>query len=306
MKILITGGAGYVGTELAIQLTKLPNVSEVFIYDNFSRLNYNIFTGVNFNSKVKVVKGDILNSHKLESIMRKVDMVYHLAAKVMHNNKFEDSHSFEQVNNWGTAEVAHYAKELSNIKHFVYLSTVAVYGATTKDATIDSIPNPNTHYSKSKLRGEEHVNYLANHKEVYIIRSGNVYGYSPCVRYDSVINKFLLEAHFLNKITIHGDGSQTRPFTNINRLCNVLAAIVDEEQTLNAGIYNCAEVNLSINDIRDTLIEMYPNLEYSYINQHIQLSKCMVEFDNRLSEILNNSDKVQIEDLENFVRNFSN
>lgn len=101
MKILVTGGAGYIGTELIRQLALLPEVEQIILYDNLSRNNYNIFlhSGIK-RGKVKFIKGELLDSRLLKQVVKDVDIVYHLAARVSTPMTNESSHLFEQVNHW--------------------------------------------------------------------------------------------------------------------------------------------------------------------------------------------------------------
>src|SRR5688572_8029226 len=148
MKILVTGGAGYLGTGIISRLSQMPEVSEIIIYDNLSRGGYNLFLGtrLNHNTKIKLVQGDLLDSRKLTKAMKGIDVVYHLAAKVNTPYVNSDGHSFEQVNHWGTAELV-YAVEESDVKKFVYASSASVYGSSSKILNENHPPNPRTIYA---------------------------------------------------------------------------------------------------------------------------------------------------------------
>src|SRR5258705_10146253 len=115
MNILVTGGTGYIGTELVKTLAKNTKVDRIIVYDNLSRGNFNFFIGKNqSNGKVKFVQGDILDSRKIRKELKGIDVVYHLAAKVTTPFANIDSHFFEQINHWGTAELV-YALEESSV-----------------------------------------------------------------------------------------------------------------------------------------------------------------------------------------------
>src|SRR3954464_2173251 len=109
MKVLVTGGAGYIGTELTNALIARPDVEEVIIYDNLSRGNYNFFLGLRLanHTKIRFIKGELLDSRALKKVLKGVDVVYHLAAKVTTPFANADSHVYEQVNHWGTAELVY-------------------------------------------------------------------------------------------------------------------------------------------------------------------------------------------------------
>src|SRR5574339_285303 len=109
MKVLVTGGAGYIGTELVHLLLANPEDEQIIIYDNLSRPNYNAFLGTRLANPAKVsfVKGELLDSRALRKVLKGVDAVYHLAAKVSTPFATAEAHSYEQVNHWGTAELVY-------------------------------------------------------------------------------------------------------------------------------------------------------------------------------------------------------
>ena len=129
MKVLITGGAGYVGTELIRDLCLEDAVEQIIVYDNFSQTYGLMLQGQIKNSeKIKVVTGDILDNRKLKSVLSSVDSVIHLAAIVSTPYATENHHEHDQVNNWGTAGLIYAIEEASHIKKFIYLSSTSVYG----------------------------------------------------------------------------------------------------------------------------------------------------------------------------------
>ncbi len=269
MKILITGGAGYIGTELVKALNKLPSVSEIVVYDNLWKDNYNLFTHSGIErGKVRFIRAEILDSRQLKTALNDIDLIYHLAAHVDSKLINANHHLYEQINNWGTAEVA-YAIEESNVKRVINTSSIAVYG--TDDNTIDSSvePNPKTYYGTSKLRGEEHMVRLSAKKEVYNLRVGNVYGYGTAMRMDTVINQFIFGAAFENRIKILGEGDQKRGLIHIDSLVEILVALVDSK--LEPSTYNVVEGSYSILEIADELKTIIPEMEMLFVNQHLKL-----------------------------------
>ncbi len=303
MNILITGGAGYVGNELVFELLKDPSVTEIIIYDNLSRNNFNLFLDRRYEPrKVRFIRGELLDTQKLRQVLRQIDVVYHLAAKVSTPLATENAHLFEQINHWGTAELV-YAVEDSNVKKFIYLSTTSVYGASEEMVDIHTPPDPKTFYGSSKLRGEAHVERLTDKMDAWIIRSGNVYGYSPGVRFDAVINRFMFEANFIGRIQITGNGKQQRAFVHVDKLVNMLANLLHSD--LLPGTYNFSEHNLSIEYIANIIREIYPALDMIFVNQHLVMREIKVLADRRIMPLLTTPKVSFKEELMRFKEKFS-
>lgn len=295
MNILITGGAGYLGTELIKKLSQNPEVNKIKIYDNLSRDNYALFTGHKYQNpeNISFINGELLDSRKLQKALEDVDVVYHLAAKVTTPFANTDPHFFEQVNHWGTAELV-YAAEESNVKHFIYSSSIGVYGSSSTEINEETEPNPRTFYAISKFRGEEHVSRLQSKMKTHILRCGNIFGYSRSMRFDSVINKFVFESNFSNRITIHGDGKQSRAFVHIDHITNAFDQLLTSEAP--SGTYNLVGNNLSILDVVDVMKEVNPELEFIFINQHLKLRNILVNTDLKLAKYIDISEQASFKD----------
>jgi UDP-glucose 4-epimerase len=307
MKVLVTGGAGYIGTELVSMLIANPHVEHVIVYDNLSRPNHNLFLGLRLqkHQKVSFVKGELLDSRALKKVLKGVDVVYHLAAKVTTPFANADSHAYEQVNHWGTAELV-YAVEASDVKRFIYTSSTGVYGSSKIPAHEDTPPDPQTFYAASKLRGEQHVRRLiqTGKVETYLMRCGNVYGYSKSMRFDAVINKFVFEANFNKLVTIQGDGKQSRTFINIDMVATALNNLLTAD--LPSDVYNIVDRNLKVIDILDVLKELIPSLEFIFINQHLRLHELNVKVNPLVTDtLLIKNQRTLKDELSEFLAKFS-
>jgi UDP-glucose 4-epimerase len=305
MKILITGGAGYVGTKLTKALVSLPEVDEIRIYDNLSKGHCNFFLGAKYPepSKITAFQGDILDSRQLRKLMKDVDVVVHMAAKVTTPFANADPHFYEQVNHWGTAEVV-YAAEESGVSRMIYLSSTSVYGASDEMANESTIPAPSTFYGISKLRGEEHVARLGKKINSVILRAGNVYGYSKSMRFDAVINRFMFDANFHKRIQVFGTGKQTRAFIHVDYLTDSLVQAIMNE--VPSGTYNVIDKNLQIFEIVDILKELYPSLEFLFSNQHMNLRELTVSRESALyGHVTRYEPKSLRDELREFKENFS-
>lgn len=290
MNILITGGAGYVGYSLVRQLELLPAVKNITVYDNLYRDNLNFFTGGGTQnntqdtssetlSKTSFVKGDILDDYMLEKSLEGVDIVIHMAAHVDFPYSYKDNYLYEQINQFGTANLINSMRKF-DIKKLIYLSSGSVYGFQ-EESSEETTPLPENGYGKSKLEGEKYCRLLENQLSLSIVRIGNIFGFNPMLRYDSVINRFMMDALIYKKIYIYGNGEQSRPFIYINNVTKELINMVKEESSklhlpINPGvpqntITNLVDKNLSMNQLRDMMIELIPELEFTYVNANLNM-----------------------------------
>lgn len=305
MKVLITGGAGYIGTVLTKNLVIHPEIDEIIVYDNLSRKNSNLFLGDRMPNaeKVKLVNGDILDLRKLSKVLKGVDIVFHLAARVSTPFANVDADFHEQVNHWGTSELVS-AVEESNVEKFIFSSSTSVYGASEGFINENQIPDPKTFYGISKFRGEEHVRRLMKKRNALILRCANVYGYSRSMRFDAVINRFMFDANFTKRIQIHGNGKQHRAFIHVNVLIKAMIGCLFNE--VPSGVFNVVDKNLKILDVVDVLKEIYPTLEFIFINQHLDLRQMQVDRNSKLREFVDFENQASLKDeLLDFKERFS-
>lgn len=306
MKVLVTGGAGYIGTELVKQLAEDTNISEVIIFDNLNKDQYSFFLGhtLRDRARFRFVQGDLLDSRSLQKVLDGVEVVYHLAAKVTTPFANMDPHFFEQVNNWGTAELVYAIESSESVRQFIYTSSTSVYGSSKKLISEETEVNPRTFYGVSKMRGEEHVQRLLPKVKTHVLRLGNVYGYSRSMRFDAVINRFMFDAHFSGRIQIHGSGKQHRAFMHVDVVAKLLAELSRKE--VPGGIYNVVNRNISVLDIVDALKEIYVDLEYIFINQHLELREMKVDPNSALRQYIEyDNPRALVDELLDFKTRYS-
>ena len=302
MKVMVTGGAGYIGNELVYRLSAEPGIKDILVYDNLCKGNYNLFTGLRkiTGNNVRFIQADILDSRSLRKHMEGVDVVIHLAAKVETPYADQNAHDFEQTNHWGTAEVVYTAEEVG-VKRLIYLSSQSVYGQG-EVTTTDHPRVPISYYSISKMRGEDHVMRLMEKIPVQLIRCANVYGYSKNLRVETPINQMIFDAHFTNRIAIHGSPEHTQTHISVYRLVEVMARMVKRE--MDSDVYNLSHRKMSSLNMLDALKELYADLETIFVDQHIPLHDLTVECDDRLKAMLP-GDTTMVEDLVKFRELFT-
>ena len=305
MNVLVTGGAGYIGTELVSKLAADSRIKKIVVYDNLSRPNFSLFLGgrKEGHEKVTFYKGELLDTRHLKKVLKDIDAVYHLAAKVTTPFANDDAHLYEQVNHWGTAELV-YAVEESKVKKFIYASSSGIYGDSEEAVDEATEPKPKTFYAISKLRGEEHVKRLSSKIDTYIFRCGNVFGYNRGMRFDAVINKFVFDANFQKRITVHGDGNQSRTFIHIDSVAKALTNVLHSD--LAGGTYNLVERSIKVMDVVDELKQLIPDLEFIFINQHLKLHQLNVKENKLVNQKLGIDKQRSLkEELQEFLSRFS-
>ena len=231
-KILVTGGAGFIGFHLCKRLSGLA--SNLIIYDNLSNGK---MENVEDAGKVKFVEGDILDQKKLQSV-EKTDVIYHLAAQVVVPYSMENPLIDFETNAKGTIHVLEKARK--DDAKLVFASSAAVYGNPTQLPTKEEYGfHPVSCYGLSKVVGEE---YCGMYKDQYgldvtILRFANVYG----LRCHGVIHDFLDKiAKNPNKLEIIGTGLQSRDLVNVADVVDALLTVGSDEssngETYNIGI----------------------------------------------------------------------
>jgi len=265
MKILITGGGGYLGHTL-IDIINSNNIADrIIIYDNFSSSETSYLLGYPSHCNIEIVNNDILNTEELARQMESVDLLFHLAAHVHFPLNHNQNLRFEQINTWGTLSVVKAAMKSSTLKRAIYTSSSAVYGFR-ENIMLNSPPIPDNSYGISKYEGEKYFHLLSEKMNVNIYRLANVFGYNPSFRLDSVLNSFIVQALVNRSISVFGTGSQMRAFISLQDVCNMLVDGVQTNLTDNIG--HCLGFCASMNDLIEELQLLIPDLNYTSVNQN--------------------------------------
>jgi nucleoside-diphosphate-sugar epimerase len=234
MHILVTGGAGYIGSVLIIELLK--NDHKVKCLDRF-------FFGAESldetlaNPNLQLIRGDIRWFDP--NIFRDVDVVIDLASLSNDPSGELDPVKTFDINFLGRSRVARVSKEYG-VKRYILASTCSVYGSHDGPLIEGSQTNPLTTYAKASQKAEEDVLPLADSKfAVTVLRFATVYGYSRRMRFDLAINAMVLGLYKDHVIKIMRDGTQWRPFIHIGDVVKAYKLVMTQpSDKINGQIFN--------------------------------------------------------------------
>ena len=244
--ILITGGAGYVGTPLTARL--LSRGHNVTVYDNFLYGD-----DLAAHDRLRKVEGDIRDTPRLYDALWGVEKVIHLAC-ISNDPSFELDEALSRTINFDCFEPMVEAAKTRGVRRFIYASSSSVYGVSdAPDVTEDHPLKSLTLYSEFKAMCEE---VLERHRseafETVTIRPATVCGYSPHMRLDLSVNILTNHAVNQNRITVFG-GAQRRPNLHIEDMIDAYEVLLDADpQIVSGAIYNVGAENMSISAIAET------------------------------------------------------
>jgi len=258
--ILVTGAAGFIASHVVILLVKkYPEFNVV----NFDRLDYcsclENLDELNDYPNYKFVKGNICSSDLVNWVLKaeKIDTIMHFAAQTHVDNSFGNSFQFTQNNIMGTHVLLESAK-VASIKRFIHVSTDEVYGEQTRDqAAMDEeqVLEPTNPYAATKAGAE----FLAKsyHRSfgmpIIITRGNNVYG--PHQYPEKMIPKFINQLMRGRKVTMHGDGLNTRNFLFVEDVARAFEVILFKGEV--GKIYNIGGTNEKTNiEVASELIKI--------------------------------------------------
>ena len=235
-RVVITGGAGFIGSNLAEELA-INNT--VLTIDDLSTGKKENIASLLQKDNVKFIEGSILDLQLLQKSFRGIDFVFHQAALPSVPRSIEDPRASNDVNITGTLNVLLAARD-NKVKKVIYASSSSVYGDTPTLPKREDMPaNPQSPYALTKLVGEY---YCGIFHQIYklptiCLRYFNVYGprQDPTSQYAAVIPRFIVRVLRGNPPIIYGNGNQTRDFTYVKDIIQANMVATQDETT---GIFN--------------------------------------------------------------------
>jgi nucleoside-diphosphate-sugar epimerase len=239
MKILLAGGAGYIGSKLAPSLVERGY--EIDVLDLF-------WFGDYLPDKIKKMKKSIFDVNQEE--LRVYDQIIFLAG-LSNDPMAEYSPSLNFIHNASAPAYLGYIAKKAGVKRFIYASSCSVYGYTENELYDENSPAVSNYpYGISKLQGEQAVLQMRDeHFSVICLRQGTVSGYSPRMRLDLIVNTMFKSALMNGVITVHNPAIW-RPILSINDAVTAYTRAIESSENI-SGIYNVASGNYTVGEVAD-------------------------------------------------------
>ncbi len=260
-RVLVTGGAGFIGSHLTETLVKRGD--QVRVLDNFSSGSQKNLAGL--EGKIELVLGDLRDRGDVQAAVSKIDLIFHQAAFVSVPQSIENPRECYEININGTIELLEAARQ-AGVRRVVLASSAAVYGPAEELPQRETAPTAClSPYAASKHFNETLAKlYSITHQLPSVaLRYFNVYGprQSPSSAYAAVIPQFIQRLKAGQAPLVYGDGRQTRDFIYIGDVvrANLLAA---ETEGVAGQVFNtCSGAETSLLDLLAVLTSIFPNAQ---------------------------------------------
>jgi UDP-glucose 4-epimerase len=251
-KALVTGGAGFIGSNLVRALVERGD--DVRVLDNFTTGNRANLAGVD----VDVVEGELRSYERVHNAVRGIEVVYHLGALGSVPRSVQDPLTSNAVNVEGTLNVLLAARD-SGVRRVVFASSSSVYGGRAAlPVTEETPPDPISPYGVAKLAAERYCiafSRVYDGLETVVLRYFNVFGprQSPYSEYAAMVPRFLIAVMRGEAITIDGDGEQSRGFTYVANAVDATLRAADVAEA-NGRVFNIsAGTPATVNEVADAI-----------------------------------------------------
>ena len=252
MNILVTGGAGFIGSHIA---EHFQNRATIRVLDNLrSGFRHNLH-----GLEHEFIEGSILDREQVRRAMAGVDYVFHLAAMISVPESMQKPIECNELNTTGTLVVLEEAAR-AGVKKLVFSTSAAIYGDNPATPKVETMfPEPKSPYAITKLDGEYYCDLFAREGRLQTacLRYFNVFGprQDPKSQYAAAVPIFIDRAVKNEPITIHGDGEQTRDFIYVKDIVAANAFFATESKA--TGVYNVAYgQRITINELAKTICQL--------------------------------------------------
>jgi UDP-glucose 4-epimerase len=286
MRLLITGGCGYIGSALLPQLLDDGAVEHVTVLDNLAGGTPRNLMGVGLGAGTDITfsRGDVREYGDVENAMGDADTVIHLAAITGASSTHDRREETFDVNYEGTENVVRAAGKLG-VDNVVFASSCNLYGrASSTDIDETTEPEPLNPYAEAKHDAEIRLREAQAEYgfDATALRMSTNYGYAPGVRFNLVVNHFVFRALTDRPLTVYGDGSNWRPFIHVRDAARAYKHAALHPEAWSQDVYNvgATEENYRIETIAETVQEeLDQDLDITYLRDEHPGPSYHVNFD---------------------------
>ena len=291
--ILVTGGAGYVGSILTNELVKKNY--DVKVVDSLVYGDAGISSLIDQN-KIEFFNLDIRDSSKIASILKNVDCVIHLAAIVGEPLCKKIPEAAKQINEIATKNLVNLCKN-NNVKRFIFASTCSNYGSSLNIVDESSPVKPLSLYSECKVNSEKYIlDNNSNKFQTCILRFATAHGLSPRMRFDLLVQEFLHDALVDKKISIFGEDFW-RPLIHVDDMASACISVVDaSSNTISGQIFNVgsSNENYTKKQLANIIQKHVSDIKIEIVKSKTDPRNYKVSFD-KIKQILNFQPKRTVE-----------
>ena len=273
MKVLVTGGAGFIGSNLVRKLVEKSNVEKVVIVDLLTYAGHLTNLQEINKDKLELIIGDVANGQLMDNVIDDINFVYHLAAETHVTRSIYDNYQFFHTDVLGTQSLANCilrqsTKQNSQIP-LVHISTSEVYGTAETDLMDEMHPlNPRSPYAAAKAGADRLIYSYAKTYNLnsLIIRPFNQFGQYQ--HPEKLIPRFITNAICGDPLPVHGDGSTQRDWTHVDDTTDFLASLIDKDLSgFQGDVFNIgADNSIPINKIANLVSEQFPDCKKIHID----------------------------------------
>jgi nucleoside-diphosphate-sugar epimerase len=276
--VLVTGGNGYLGSVLVEELR--ARGYRIIVFDN-------CLTSLHFPSSlrdgnVSYILGDVCDPSSLESVLKGIDSVVHLAGIVGDPACNAASNLAWDINYIGTINLVKACRR-AGVRRFIFASTCSNYGMQFHEDVDELAPLiPQSIYAQTKIQSEHYL--LAVRDAMFspcILRFATLYGLSPRMRFDLAVNTMTIKAALESEVTVYG-GDQWRPFLHVHDAARAIAYVLKSASSGTAAeIYNCGSEmeNYRLKEIGQLIVEEVPSAGLTVIPEKVDKRSYRISFE---------------------------
>ena len=297
MKVLITGGAGFIGSNLCRILLESQPETEVRVLDDLSTGSLENLADLN----VKFIEGSILDFETLVIAANGVDSIVHLGAIPSVPRSVANPRASHDANATGTLNVLEAAREVG-VDHVVVASSSSVYGSNPKlPKNEDDFTRPMSPYAVSKLATEGYALAFQSSygMKTLAFRFFNVYGPGQAAghSYAAVVPKFMDAALAGRALEVHGDGTQSRDFTFVETVCEVICKAISKKISSTTPVNLAFNTNTTLLDLIDQLEELLEKkIERDFVSPRVGDVKASQADSSRVENLFPDVQPVELKD----------